>query len=359
MNKVYKFFLTVIAMVLALVAGKYALNPSSSSKEDNKNIYFYNRGDYIDPEILKDFEKETGYKIIYETFDSNEAMLTKIKQGTTSYDLAVPSEYTVSMMKEDGLLKKLDHSKIQGLENIDPSFLDEPFDPKNEYSVPYFWGSLGIVYDTRKYKEEDFKSWRNLWDKKFENEILLFDGARETMGIGLLANGESLNCKDQKTLEKISKDLKGFMKNVKAILADEIRVYLVQGEASVGITFNGDAAMAIDENENLAYTIPEEGSNIRFDNLVIPKTSKNTEGAYALISYLLRPDIAAKNAEYIYYSSPNKAAKELMDPEMLENESLYPDQKTIDHMEVFENLGKEMTIIYNDLFLDLKISPQS
>lgn len=359
MNKVYKFFLAVIALIALCFIGKNALNPTSAEKGDNKTIYFYNWGDYIDPEILKNFEKESGYKVVYETFDSNEAMITKVEQGATSYDLVVPSDYTVEMMKEKDLLLPLDHSKIKGLENIDPRFMDLAYDRKNVYSVPYFWGTFGIVYDKTKYKAEDFESWRNLWDPKFENEILIFDGARETLGIGLLANGYSLNTKDKKTLELVRDDLKGFMKNVKAILADEIRMYMGQGEASVGICFNGDAAIALEENENLGYVIPKEGSNIWFDTLVIPKTAKNKEGAYALISYLLRPDVAAKNAEYIWYSSPNKEAKKLLDKEALEDPTLYPPDDIINKLEVFEHLGQETTILYNDLFLELKISPQS
>lgn len=359
MNKVYKFFLGIIVLIGLFIFGKNVLSPEERANGEKNTIYFYNWGDYIDPDILRDFEKETGYKVVYETFDSNEAMITKVEQAATSYDLVVPSDYTVEMMREKDLLIPLDHSKIKGLENIDPRFMDLAYDRGNVYSVPYFWGSFGIVYDKTKFKEEDFKSWKNLWDPKFENEILIFDGARETLGIGLLANGYSLNTKDEKILKFVRDDLKGFMNNVKAILADEIRMYMAQGEAGVGICFNGDAAIALEENENLAYTIPKEGSNIWFDTLVIPKTAKNKKGAYALISYLLRPEVAAKNAEYIWYSSPNKEAKKILDQEALEDPTLYPSDEIVNKLEVFENLGQEMTILYNDLFLELKISPQS
>lgn len=358
MNNFYKFILSIFAIVLVLFGVRYTLE-NHSVKTDNNMVYFYNWGDYIDPDILTQFEEETGYHVVYETFDSNEAMMTKIEQGSTSYDLAGPSEYTVEMMKSKDLLIPLDHSKIVGLENIDERFLNQPYDPNNEFSIPYFWGTLGIVYDTTKYTEEDVSTWRNLWDEKFKGEILIYDGARETLGIGLIANGHSLNTTDEQTLEIVRNDLKKFMLNVKAILADEIKMYLAQEEASIGIIFNGDASLAIEENENLAYHIPEEGSNVWFDTLVIPKTSKNPEGAYALINYLLRPDIAAQNAEYIMYSSPNKEAIKLIDPEILENKTLYPSDEIINNLEVFKNLGQEMTILYNDLFLDLKLSPQS
>lgn len=358
MNKVYKFLLVISAFTLILFFGQRRLNSSSNGSND-KDIYFYNWGDYVDPEVLKDFEEETGYNVIYETFDSNEAMMAKIEQGKTYYDLAFPSEYTVEMMRERGLLEKLDHSKIIGLDNIDERFLDQPYDPGNEYSIPYFWGSFGIIYNTEKYNKEDLDSWNKLWDPKFEGEILSFDGARETLGIGLLAKGYSLNERDEKILKDVKNNLVPFMNNVKALLADEIRMYMAQGEADIGITFSGEAAMAIDMNDKLDYIIPKEGSNIWFDTIVIPKTSKNHEGAYSLINYLLRPDIAARNADYIWYATPNKKAMDLIDPEARADKTLYPDDDTINKLEVFKNLGKETTILYNDLFLDLKISPQA
>ena len=198
-----------------------------------------------------------------------------------------------------------------------------------------------------------------IFDPKFEGEILSFDGARETLGIGLLKKGLSLNEKDEKVLREVKNDLVPFMANVKALLADEIRMYMGQGEADIGITFSGEAAMAQDMNENLAYHIPKEGSNIWFDTMVIPKTSRNRKGAYALISYFLRPDIAARNADYVWYATPNKKAMDLIDEEAREDKTLYPDDEIIDKLEVFKDLGKETTILYNDLFLDLKIAPQA
>lgn len=358
MNKVYKFVLGILALTLILVLGKERLNASSTGTND-KDIYFYNWGDYVDPEVLKDFEEETGYNVIYETFDSNEAMMAKIEQGKTYYDVAFPSEYTVEMMRDKGLLEKLDHSKIVGLDNIDQRFLNQSYDPGNEYSIPYFWGTFGIIYNAEKYSEADVDSWANLWDPKFEGEILSFDGARETLGIGLLKKGYSLNEKNEKILREVKNDLVPFMSNVKALLADEIRMYMGQGEADIGITFSGEAAMAQDMNENLAYHIPKEGSNIWFDTMVIPKTSRNRKGAYALISYFLRPDIAARNADYVWYATPNKKAMDLIDEEAREDKTLYPDDEIIDKLEVFKDLGKETTILYNDLFLDLKIAPQA
>lgn len=358
MNKLYKFFLGVLALVLILFTFKSSLNEESKGK-DNNTIYFYNWGDYIDPEILSEFEKETGYTVIYETFDSNEAMITKVQQGSTAYDLVIPSDYTIQMMVEKDLLLALDYSRIEGMENIDSHFLNQAFDPDNKYSIPYFWGSVGILYDTKKHSEEEMSSWKNLWKKEYENEVLIYDGAREIIGMGLQADGYSLNTEDKTILNKVAQDLKGFMSNVKAILGDEINLYMVQEEAPIGITFSGVAVSAMNENEDLGYVIPKEGSNIWFDNIVIPRTSQNQEGAYALINYLLKAEVAAKNADYVWYSTPNEAAMEFIDPEALEDETLYPTDDIIERLEPYEYLGQEMTILYNDLFLELKISPQS
>lgn len=358
MNKLYKFFLSSLLAIALLFAAKILI-VGNGQISDSNTLYLYNWGDYIDPDLIDKFEEESGYKVVMETYDSNEAMITKIKQKSTNFDICIPSEYAVEMMRDQGLLEKLDHSKIVGLDNIDKRFLDVAYDPGNEYSIPYLWGTFGIVYNTKKYEESDFSSWKNLWDKKFEGEILSFDGARETLGIGLLANNLSLNTTDPKKLVEIRNELIGFMGNVKAILADEIRMYMALEEANVGITFSGDASSAIESNENLSYAIPKEGSNIWFDTMVIPKTSKNQKAAYAFINFMLEPENAAQNADYIWYATPNKKALDLIDPEARNDKTLYPDDDVIDKLEVFKALDKESTILYNDLFLDLKISPQA
>lgn len=359
MSKVLKASGLILFLALILYMARLNLNPTSSSPS-SQTVYFYNWGDYIDPDILSQFEQESGYQVVYESFDSNEAMMTKIEQGRTAYDLTIPSDYTVQLMIEKDLLHLLDHHRIQGMDHIDPRFLDQPFDPANKYSIPYFWGTLGIIYNTQDYEATDLKHWKNLWHPQFNNQIMVYDGAREVLGIGLHATGHSANETDPTILQEAVQSLnQGFMSNVKALLADEIKMYVVQEEAPIAITFSGEAASALDENEDLAYHIPPEGSNIWFDNMVIPKTAQNIEGAYALINFLLRPDIAAQNADYIWYSTPNQTAMDLIDPEARDNEVLYPEEELLDYLEVYEHLGRDHTILFNDLFLELKLSSQS
>lgn len=344
---------SVLAVCLLLVFGIDYLNKAQGFTGEN-TLTIYNWGDYIEPSLIEKFEEETGYKVSYETFDSNEAMYTKIKQGGTYYDIAVPSEYMISRMIEENMLLELDHAKIEGLNNINPRFLDLSFDEGNRYSIPYFWGTLGIIYND-KFIDAAPTSWNDLWKEEYRDELMLIDGAREVMGIGLQSEGYSLNDTDPEVLVDIAEKLKGLTPNVKAIIADEIKMYMIQEEAAMAVTFSGEASEMIWENENLHYVIPEEGTNLWFDNIVIPKTAHNVEGAYAFINFMLDPENAAVNADYVGYSTPNNAAMELMDPEVIADEQFYPSDEAIENMEVYENLGPELLGLYNDLFLEVKM----
>lgn len=351
--------LTILIFAILMVsAGLYfsvhQLSKSQGITTEN-TLNLYNWGDYIDPSLITEFEKETGYRVSYETFDSNEAMYTKIEQGGTAYDLAVPSEYMIQRMMKENLLIKLDHKKIKGLENIDEPFLDLSFDPGNNYSIPYFWGTLGIIYNDKFVSKEDIQHWDDLWQPKLRNNVMLIDGAREVLGLSLNSLGYSLNTKNTSELSAAAEKLDNLTPNVKAIVADEIKMYMIQEESSVAVTFSGEAAEMLSENEHLHYVIPEEGSNLWFDNFVIPKTAKNTEAAYAFINFMLEPEHAAQNAEYIGYSTPNKAAMKILPAEITEDKQFYPDSKTIENLEVYEDLGKQYIGRYNDLFLEFKM----
>lgn len=357
MKKLVQGMLGILAVCAVLFFVRYQIEHSSGLVGD-KVINFYNWGDYIDPELLAEFEEETGYKVIYETFDSNEAMVAKIQQGGTNYDITVPSEYMIETMLESDSLLPLDYSLLPNAKYLDERFLDLEFDPENRYSIPYFWGTLGIIYNTKYVDEAEVQSWDDLFADKFRNNLLMYDGAREVMGIGLQSLGYSLNETDSQAIKQATHKMKKLMPNIRAIIADEIKMYMAKEEALVAVTFSGEAATAMAENENLAYAIPQEGSNIWFDNIVIPKTAKNVAGAHALIDFLLRPDIAARNAEYIGYATPNKAAMELIDPEVIADEAFYPTDELIAKLEVYKGLNKAKKVEYNDAFLEVKIEPK-
>ncbi|MDN6268349.1 MAG: ABC transporter substrate-binding protein [Tetragenococcus koreensis] len=341
-------------ILLLLFFGVQTLE-KSTGMSGAKVVNIYNWGDYIDPELIDRFEKESGYKVNYDTFDSNEAMFTKIQQGGTAYDIAIPSEYMIQKMIEQNLVLPLEKEKLKGLDNIDPQFLDLSFDSQNRYSVPYFWGTLGIAYNDKMVDEGAITSWDDLWSPALKNNVMLIDGAREIIGLGLNSLGYSLNSKEQSQLQEATMKLRKLTPNVKAIVADEIKMYMENEESAVAVTFSGEAADMMAENEHIHYVIPEEGSNLWFDNLVIPKTAQNKEGAYAFINFMLEPENAAQNAEYIGYSTPNEKALALLPKEITEDEQFYPSDERLAHLEVYENLGSQYLGIYNDLFLELKM----
>ncbi|KEF35853.1 spermidine/putrescine-binding periplasmic protein [Schinkia azotoformans MEV2011] len=348
---------SLLAVVVASVVLLVLLDQLNSSQGylSGNTLTIYNWGDYIDEELITRFEKETGIKVIYETFDSNEAMMTKIVQGGTTYDIAVPSEYTIEKMREEDLLIPLDHSKLPNLKYIDERFMDLPFDPENKYSIPYFWGTVGIVYNPTLLEGMEITSWNDLWDPALKNQILLIDGAREVMGMGLNSLGYSLNDTNKDHLMEAKEKLDRLTPNVKAIVGDEIKMLMANEEAAIGLVWSGDAADIMSENENLDYVVPEEGSNLWFDNMVIPKTAKNIEAAHQFINFMLDPEVAAQNTEYVSYSTPNKEALKYMPRDMVTDERFYPSPELTEKLEVYENLGKKNLAYYNALFLEFKM----
>lgn len=354
MNKLVRVFLTVVLVSAVLLFAIARLNASQGFSSGN-TLTIYNWGDYIDTGLIDRFEKETGIKVIYETFDSNEAMMTKIQQGGTTYDIAVPSEYMIDKMRQEDLLIPLDHSKLPNLKNIDERFMDLPFDPGNEYSVPYFWGTVGIVYNPGMLNGKKITSWNDLWDPDLKNEILLIDGAREVIGMGLNSLGYSLNDTNKGHLEEAKEKLDTLTPNVKAIVGDENRMLLENKEAAIGLVWSGVASEIMYENEELEYVVPKEGSNLWFDNMVIPKTAKNVEAAHQFINFMLDAEIAAQNTEYVSYSTPNKEALKHMPEEMVKDERFYPPPELTEKLEVYENLGRKNLAYYNELFLKFKM----
>ncbi len=289
MKKLIQLFVAIFLISGVILFTLNQLNETQGYSGKNV-LNIYNWGDYIDPALIKQFEKESGIKVVYQTFDSNEAMLTKIEQGGTTYDIAVPSDYAIAKMIDEKLVLPIDHQKIPNLKNIDSRFLDLSFDPKNKYSIPYFWGTVGIVYNKDLIGKKP-TSWKDLWDPKLKNQILLADGAREVIGMSLNSLGYSLNETDESKLQEAKANLMRLTPNVKAIVGDEIKLLLANEEAGLGVVWSGDANEIMSENDKLDYVIPKEGSNVWFDNIVIPKTAKNVKGAHQFINFMLRRDI--------------------------------------------------------------------
>ncbi len=354
MKQLTRAFLAVFIAAFALMYLASYLNASEGYTGGN-TITVYNWGDYIDPALLDKFEAETGIKVIYQTFDSNEAMLTKISQGGTTFDVAVPSDYAINKMMEEKLLLPLDKSLLPNYKHIAPKYLDMSFDPGNVYSVPYFWGTVGIIFNPELAGDLTFESWEDLWDPSLANKVFLLDGAREVIGMGLNTLGYSLNDTDEEHLQEAKRRLTELTPNVKAILGDEIKMLMANGEAAAALVWSGDASEIMDENEDLDYVIPEEGSNIWFDNMVIPKTADNVDGAHKFINFMLDPQNAAVNAEYVGYSTPNADALQYLPKDVSQDKRFYPDDEVLEKLEVYRNLGKRNLSHLNELFLEFKM----
>ena len=354
MKQLVRALIIVLIISFGLMFIVHKLNATQGLSGGN-TLTIFNWGDYIDEELIDQFEEETGIKVIYETFDSNEAMLTKIEQGGTSYDIAVPSEYAIDKMREEDLLNPIDHEKLPNLKYIDPRFMDLPFDPGNQYSIPYFWGTVGILYNKKMLGDIEFTSWNDLWDPAYKNDILLVDGAREVMGMALNSLGYSLNDTNKDHLHEAKEKLDMLTPNIKAIVGDENRMLLENNEAAIGLVWSGTAQEIMWENEDVEYVVPKEGSNLWFDNMVIPKTSKNIEAAHQFINFMLDPEVAAQNTDYVGYSTPNKGALQYMDAEVISDTRFYPNEEMTAKLEVYENLGKKMLSFYNDLYLEFKM----
>ncbi len=311
-------------------------NMLTGCKNNEKTINIYNWGDYIEPTVIKDFEKEYGIKVNYSTFATNEDMYVKLKSGGSNYDIVFPSDYMIERLIREDMLCKLDKSNIPNLKYIDERFINLSFDPRGEYSVPYMWGTVGIVYNEKMVKKK-VDSWDILWDKKYKDNIIMLDSQRDTIAVALKKLGYSMNSRDVKELEEAKEELIKQKPLVYTYVVDEVKDLMVAEEAALAVVWSGDATAIIRENSNLKYVIPKEGSNIWFDNIVIPKTSKNKKEAELFINFLCRPDIAVRNTDYIGYSTANKEAiKDL--PEDIQNSKVaYPRDKEIKKCEIFKD----------------------
>ncbi|GIM33162.1 ABC transporter substrate-binding protein [Paraclostridium bifermentans] len=320
--------------------------------DSKKVLNVYNVGDYIDENIITLFEEKTGIDVQYETYDTNEMMYQKVKSGSTNYDLIFPSDYMVEKMKSEGLLQKIDFKNIPNMKYIDKSFLNPIYDETNEYSVPYMWGTFGILYN-KKMVKEPVDSWNILWNPKYKSNIMMFDSVRDTMGISLKRLGYSMNTTNPKEINEAMKELMKQKDLVLAYVNDEGKDRLLGEEVAMGIAYSGDAVTLMEENPNLAYVIPKEGTNKWVDAMAIPKSAQNKKEAEMFINFLLDPEIAKMNAEYIGYSTPNEGALKLLDKDVTSNPVAYPPKSVMDKTETFIDLGNKLRL-YDEAWIKLK-----
>lgn len=339
-------------MTAALLSGC-----GSANKYPNGKVYVYNWGEYIDPETLDMFEKETGIQVIYDEFDTNETMYPKVEAGASNYDVVCPSDYMIQKMIDNDLLQELNWDNIPNAKaNIGAQYYEqsEAFDPGNRYAVPYCWGTVGILYN-KTMVDEPVTSWSILWDEKYADSILMQDSVRDLFMVGLKSLSYSMNSTDEKELNE-AKDLLIQQKPlVQAYVIDQVRDKMIGNEAALGVIYSGEAIFTQRENPDLEYVIPKEGTNVWIDGWVIPKNAENVENAEKFIDFMCRGDIALLNFDYITYSTPNTAAQALIEDDDIRNSKIaFPDLSQYDGLETFSYLGDDADALYNDLWKEIK-----
>ena len=334
MKKYRSFLLLVLFSISILVL-------TSCGKEERIVLNVYNWGDYIDESVIKTFEKQFKIKVNYDTFSTNEDMYVKIKSGGGNYDVLFPSDYAVKRMINEGMLHKLDFDNIPNYQYIEDRFKNLDYDPENEYSIPYMWGTVGILYN-QTMVAKPVTSWKILWDEDYKKQILMLDSQRDSIGITLKMLGYSMNTKNYDQLEEAKQALIKQKPLVLAYVGDDVKDKMISGEAALAVVWSGDAVFMMRENSDLRFALPEEGTNLWFDAMVIPSTSKHKAEAEKFINFLCEPEIAFKNTDYIGYSTPHSEAKKRLDPELLNDKAAYPSDEELANSEIFKDLSSFM-----------------
>lgn len=340
-----------IALVTLLLASLVFVIAGCGGK-DQPTLYVFNWGEYIDESVIEKFEKEFGVRVVYDVFTTNEDMYVKLTSGGSHYDVVIPSDYMIKRLIDEGRLEKINFDNIPNMKYIEPWFKGLGYDPTGEYSVPYMWGTFGILYN-KTMVDESVTSWRILWDKKYEKQILMLDSQRDSIGAALKMLGYSLNTRNVEELEEAGEALKAQKPLVLAYVVDEGKDKMIMGEAALALVWSGDAVYAMQHNPDLDYVIPEEGSNLWVDAMVIPKGAKNKELAEKFINFMCRTDIAYLNAAYTGYATPHIEARKQLDPAITENKAAYVDEEMLERLEVFEDLGP-MLREYDRIWTEIK-----
>ncbi len=340
---------TAILSTLLLTACSNGGGSSSSKGEVN----VYNWGEYIDESLLKQFEEETGIHVNYKTFPDNETLYSTLQGSVGEYDVIIPSDYMIARLIDEGMLEKINFDNVPNFANISDSYKNLDYDPTNEYSVPYAWGTVGLIYNTTMV-EGTPTSWDVMWDEQYKGQILMFDNSRDAIGIALKKLGYSFNTTDEAQITEAVDALIEQAPLVQAYVMDQIFDKLEAGEAAMGPYYAGDAITMIESNPDLAFVIPDEGANLFVDAMCIPKDAPNKENAEAFINFMCKDEVMAANCDVTGYSVPSDSAKELLDPELAGNPIAYPTAETLARCETFINLPENILALYDSEWLRLK-----
>ena len=359
-----KSLVKIICAILCLMLFSASIPALSfeTKADDTVTITVYNWGQYISDgsddciDVIAEFEKAyPNIKVNYLTFDSNETMYTKLKTGGASYDVIIPSDYMVEKLIREDMLLELDYSNIPNFELVDSAYKNMAYDPENKYTVPYTWGYVGIIYNSKYVNEEDVTGWEVLWNTNYAGKILMFDNPRDTYAIVQAMLGYSVNTEDVEEMTACTEKLKEQKNLVQSYVMDQIFDKMERGEAWVAPYYAGDYLYMLEENEDLRFYVPEdEGYNLFVDACCIPTCAEHKKEAELFINFLIEPEICGQNLDYLGYSAPVSAAKEYMDEELAASDIAYPSEEVLSHGLVYAALSTEGNQLMNDLWLSVK-----
>ena len=346
--------LAIVLLVAMMISAFSAFGVAEADKPfAGTELTVYNWYDYIYLPVLDMFEEETGIHINYANFEENEDMYTRLAAGAGEYDVIIPSEYMIERLIKEDRLEPLDHDKIPNMANVLPSLMDAVYDPGNVYSVPYMWGTLGILYNTEMV-EEPITSWSALFDERYAGKIYMMDSVRDTIGIALKMCGYSMNSFDEDEIQEAGDLLMKQREDglIAGYILDTAKDKMIANEAVMAVVYNGDAMYAMRENDKLAYVVPDEGSNVWVDGLCIPKGSAHKEAAELFIDFMCRPDIARLNLDEIQYSPLIQQVVDGLSEEELNSIAINPTQEILDRCEYYQDIS-EVAWMYDDVWMDV------
>lgn len=340
---------------LFLACGMFLLSGCGTENDEN-TVTVLNYGKYFDPKMLDKFTEETGITVKYEEYESPEEMYAKYKAGSIHYDVACTSDYIIQKLIQEGEALEIGFENIPEYANIDPKYIAycKNFDSENRYTLPFFFGTVGILYNKTIVDPAETDSWNVLWNKKYDGKIIMENSVRDAYMVPQKLLGQSCNTTDRDILDRSLDMLLEQKPMVYSYLSDEIGDEMAVGNAALAEVYSGEAAYAESMNEDLAFTVPKEGSNMWVDAWFIPKTCRNKENAELFLNYLCRADVAMANFDYVYYATPNKAVFDQLDEEVQNDKTIFPSKETLDNCEFFKPLDELTTNYYTELWLALK-----
>jgi spermidine/putrescine-binding protein len=334
----------VALVALLIVASAAAFTACAKRDADAAELNVYIWSEYLPQEVIDEFERRTGVEVHVDLYDSNEALLDKMQSGVADYDLVVPSDYIVQVLAGQGLLLPLDKQQLPTIENLDPRFLDRAYDRGNRYTLPYLWGTTGIGYDRRKLGPID--SWQALFDPRHKGRILMLDDEREVFGAALRLLGKSINERDPAVLAQAADMLKRQKELVATYNSADFANLLAAGDVDLAHGYSGQLAEVVQGHPaKLAYVLPKEGATLWIDNVAIPASARHAANAHRFIAYVMEPEVAAKIVNGVHYPTANAAARPHIDPEILDDPAIFPDEATLARCELIEDLGETTTLL--------------